>query len=331
MATYLFIATAIGLFIAQQTDGDWNLASHTLKEKYLTSITVSDKIVVVGSTEGAWHSSDNGKTWRATNENLAKAHVRWVTHASNNRTIFLAGTEPAGIFVSRDGGNTWSSRPEVSKLRDANGWFLPYSKAAGCVRGFAVARPEHGYGRIYAAVEVGGILISDDGGTTWRLVEGSDGSPNMNRVLGTMIHPDVHSLTVHPTSPDLVTAATGGGLYRSSDGGRSWENIYRCYIRAVWVDPADDRHLIAGPADGVSRRGRIEETYDGGQIWHVASDGMMPVPWSGHMVERFFHFDNALFAVLSNGALWSRSLDETTWRRVLSEVKGIKAVALRKE
>jgi hypothetical protein len=44
-------------------------------------------------------------------------------------------------------------------------------------------------------------------------------NPDMNRELGTTIHPDVHSITVHRTSSDLVTAATGGGLYRSADGG----------------------------------------------------------------------------------------------------------------
>ena len=107
-------------------------------------------------------------------------------------------------------------------------------------------------GRIYAAVEVGGVLASEDNGKTWHLVEGSDGKPDLDFDSDTLIHPDVHSITVHPSSSDLITAATGGGLYRSTDGGKSWKNIYRCYIRAVWVDPADPQHIIAGPADGVS-------------------------------------------------------------------------------
>jgi photosystem II stability/assembly factor-like uncharacterized protein len=326
MATYLYIATAIGLFIATQTDGNWNIASHTLKEKSLTSIAVSDGIILAGSAEGIWRSADNGKSWNEANINLTNRHVRWMTHTLYPQTTFLAGTEPAGIFVSRNGGKTWNSSPEVSELRDANGWFLPYSPEAGCVRGFAVAKPEDHHGRIYAAVEVGGVLISDDSGNAWRLAEGSDGNPNINQDLGTMIHPDVHSITVHLSSSNLVTAATGGGLYRSTDGGRNWENIYRCYIRAIWVDPADHQHIVAGPADGVSRNGRIEESFDGGQNWHLASDGMMPAPWSSHMVERFVQFDNDLFVVLSNGELWLKPLNKTKWRRVLSKIPHIKAV-----
>ena len=211
-------------------------------------------------------------------------------------------------------------------MRDRNAWFLPYSPNAGCVRGFAVAKPDKHSGRIYAAVEVGGVLFSDDRAKTWNLDKGSDGSPDFNRELGTMIHPDIHSITVHPTSSDLVTAATGGGLYRSADGGRNWKNIYQCYIRAVWVDPINPQHMIAGPADGVSRNGRIESSNDGGMTWQLASDGMPPAPWSRHMVERFFQLDNDLFAVLSNGELWLKHLDGSSWHQVISEINQIKAI-----
>lgn len=203
---------------------------------------------------------------------------------------------------------------------------MEIGKLSGCVRGFAVAKPEDYHGRIYAAVEVGGVLISDDSGSAWLMAEGSDGNPSMNRDLGTMIHPDVHSITVHRSSPDLVIAATGGGLYRSADGGRNWRNIYHCYIRAIWVDQADYLHMISGPADGVSRNGRIEESFDGGQNWNLASEGMKPAPWSSHMVERFVQLDNDLLAVLSNGELWVKPLNKTKWLRVLSKIPHVKAV-----
>jgi photosystem II stability/assembly factor-like uncharacterized protein len=327
MATILYIATAIGLFIVTQTNGDWEIVRHTLKEKALTSIAVSEGVIIAGTTNGIWRSSDNGKSWHESNDRLSIRHVRWIASSSDAPMTFLMGTEPAGIFVSNDGGKKWSSKPEIGKLRDTNGWFLPYSPKAGCVRGFAVAKPDNYRSRIYAAVEVGGVLISDDRGKTWNLAEGSDGNPDINRELATMIHPDVHSITVHRTSSDLVTAATGGGLYRSADGGRNWKNIYRCYIRAIWVDPANAQHIIAGPADGVSRNGRIEESYDGGQTWHLASDGMMPAPWSRHMVERFVQLDNDLFAILSNGELWFNRLDGSSWHRILSEIHQIKAIA----
>lgn len=327
MTIYIYLATAIGLFIAAQTNGEWKIVSHCLKEKALTSIAVSGGIILAGTPDGIWRSSDNGKSWHESDDRLSIRHVRWISGSAYHPQTFLAGTEPAGIFVSRDGGKAWRAKSEIDQLRDVNGWLLPYSPKAGCVRGFAIGQPEKQRSRMYAAVEVGGVLISDDAGQTWRLAEGSDGNPDIYRELGTMIHPDVHSIAVHPTDADLVTAATGGGLYRSADGGRKWQNLYRCYMRAIWVDPADARHMIAGPADGVARNGRIEESDDGGQTWRLASDGLPPTPWPRHMVERFAQLDDNLFAVLSNGELWLKALAETTWHRVLPELSQIKALA----
>jgi hypothetical protein len=70
--------------------------------------------------------------------------------------------------------------------------------------------------------------------------------------------------------------------------------------------------LILGPADGVGRNGRIEETHDGGQTWRLASTGLR-VPWRHHMVERFFQVNGDLPAVLSNGELIAAPLATLEW------------------
>ena len=106
MATLLYIATAIGLFIVTQTDGNWEIVKHTLKEKNLTSIAVSEGVIIAGTTDGIWRSSDNGKSWNESNGRLSIRHVRWITSSPYIPMTFLIGTEPAGIFVSNDGGKT---------------------------------------------------------------------------------------------------------------------------------------------------------------------------------------------------------------------------------
>ena len=55
---------------------------------------------------------------------------------------------------------------------------------------------------------------------------------------------------------------------------------------AIERDPARPAHMILGPADGVDRGGRIEESIDGGHNWKVVMDGVED-PWANHMVERF--------------------------------------------
>lgn len=84
--------------------------------------------------------------------------------------------------------------------------------------------------------------------------------------------------------------------------------------------------MILGPADGVDRNGRIEETTDGGQSWNLASRGMDGVPWRSYMVERFSQVGDELLAVLSNGELYASRLEALAWRRVLLSLSSVTAV-----
>ena len=196
---------------------------------------------------------------------------------------------------------------------------LPYSPEAGCVRGFAV----HGQ-RLYAAVEVGGVLRSEDGGASWALVAGSDGDPDLSGPPEPLIYPDVHDLAVHPSDPDLVVAATGGGLYRSDDGGATWALLYDCYCRALWLDPDDPDHIVFGPADRVGAVGRIEQSFDSGQTWQPAS-GRLDVPWPRTMPERLTKIGDALFCVLADGRPLTTPLDTLDWQFV-EGITGVNAI-----
>jgi hypothetical protein len=132
---------------------------------------------------------------------------------------------------------------------------------------------------------------------------------------------------VHPSSPDLLYAPTGGGLYRSQDGGARWQQLYRSYCRAVWADPARTGHLVFGPADSVNRNGRIERTSDDGQTWQPASEGLR-VPWPHNMVERFLPADKELLAVLASGELLAAPYDTLQWQPLLPDVDDARALAL---
>ncbi|MEJ2165490.1 MAG: hypothetical protein P8X90_08170 [Desulfobacterales bacterium] len=127
--------------------------------------------------------------------------------------------------------------------------------------------------------------FSRDEGESWRLIEGSDGKPDADRDVGEMIHPDVHSITVHPTNADRI---------------------------------------VFGPADGVSRNGRIEESRDGGRNWQPAA-AVIQTLWPRHMVERLVQVADELVAVLSNGELWATVLSRIEWRRILPDLDDITA------
>ena len=318
----LLAGTGHGLVAATRTADGWREEACALAEHDVTGVVSREGAILAGTTDGVFRSDDGGRTWREASDGLTIRHVRWLAYHPDVSDLEFAGTEPAGIFVSHDGAATWRTCPEVEALRDEHRWFLPYSPEAGCIRGFAFHRD-----RAYAAVEVGGVLRSDDAGETWRLAAGSTGVPSFDIPPAPLVFPDVHWVAGHPASPDLVFAATAEGLYRSTDGGDTWAVTHAgSYCRAVWVDPLDPDHIILAPADSVARKnGRIEESRDGGQSWERASSGL-DLPWPNRMVDRFIQIGQDLLAITNDGRLYAAGLDTLQWTPVLTGVQSVKAV-----
>ncbi len=317
MIDNLLLATRHGLVTCHREGEQWREMSRRLADKHVTCVIQRENMVLAGTTDGIYRSDDAGGSWREASEGLNARHVRWMLYHPDVRELVFAGTEPANIYVSHDGGLTWRGKPEVEQLRDQHQWAMPYSPAAGCVRGFAFLGT-----RGYAAVEVGGVLRSEDSGETWRLVEGSNRNPDVEGPPEQSIYPDVHSVSVHPWSRDVAFASSGGGFYRTTDGGKVWSLVYDCYCRAAWVNPADPQNIILGPANGVNRDGWIAGTNDGGQTWVSASAGL-DVPWGQNMVERFIQAREDVLAVLANGELLSSPIAGWQWERVVPEIAEI--------
>lgn len=320
MIDLIYLATNTGLVICERELGKWRVVVRKLKTLVVTSVIAREGVVLAGTTDGIQRSDDAGRFWHTTSTGLTSPYVRWLAYHPDISDREYAGTEPAGIFVSHDGAEHWTACPEVHALRDKHLWRMPYSPAAGCVRGFTFCGQ-----RMYAAVEVGGVLRSDDGGEHWALAAGSDGNPDLNGPPKPYVYPDIHDLVVHPSDPDLVWAATGDGLYRSQDGGATWESLYDCYCRALWVDPNDAQHIIFGPAKRVSAGGSIQASHDGGRTWKAAT-GTLEVPWRRTMPERMCQIGDELYTILADGRLLVAPLATLDWKFILENVGEVNAV-----
>ena len=319
MGRKIIAASDQGVIILERENTNWELSAHQLKDQRFTSIAVSGAgAVLAGTRNGVFLSLDSGETWNESNTGLKETHIRSLAFHPENPGFAYAGTEPAAIFYSKDGGNNWLECVNVPRYRDENNWFLPYSPEAGCIRGFSF-KAELGF----AAVEVGGMLVSHDYGESWQMThENYTRSPTEKN-----IHADVHRVYIHQKSKNTVVAPTGGGLYLSEDGADTWDLINPSYCRAAWSPSDNWNEIIFGPADGPDRNGRILRTTDGGKHWEQADAGL-DTPLNRTMVEHLIPVGEELFAVLSNGHLIVSQKNDIHWKSVLPSAKGIRSIAV---
>ena len=173
---------------------------------------------------GLYHSRD-GTAW--TNLGVPEETVYAVAASPTGEWLY-AGTRPTRVYATPlpDDGPlepdslAWRELSGFRELPSREEWGVPRHDDIAQVRSLCV-HPDSP-DRIVAGVEPGGVHVSDDGGTTWE--ERTDG-----------VHDDVHEL--HVEADGTYVAATGVGLYRTTDAGRSWtrldEGVDQRYFRAA--------------------------------------------------------------------------------------------------
>ncbi len=114
---------------------------------------------------------------------------------------------PGGVFKSIDSGVTW---------REHN-FGLPTLAVDDPTRQgyYALAISPSSPDTVYLGIYQRGIYRSENGGATWLVKNGSN---------GTMVGATIASLLIDPSDPDLVYAATEDGVFITKDGADSWSD-----------------------------------------------------------------------------------------------------------
>lgn len=231
---------------------------------------------------GVYRTLDGGNSWNRVLFKDNETGCSDVAIDPNNPRVIFAGFWQArrrpweltsggpgsDLFVSRDGGETWTSLKKDAKK---NG--LP-PDVWGKV-GVAVAPSRSD--RVYALIEAekGGLFRSDDGGDSWERT--SDDRTLRQRAWY------YSTLTVHPKNPDEVWAPQVPML-RSSDGGRTFKSVRGFHHgdhHDLWIDPLNPDRMID------SNDGGVDLSTDGGRTWfapplpvsqfyHVSADNRVP-------------------------------------------------------
>lgn len=175
------------------------------------------------------------------------------------RPHILWATNGAEVAVSRDSGCSYERRFALEFLPSLD---IPISAANATIRHVVV--PERASGTVLLAIEerlgaaAGGaraglvrphILVSNDGGKTWRLGDG--GLPATSQaIIDLKIAPSDPSKAFMLIGDALPLAGDGvpqlgssSDVYASEDGGRTWARRGRGVVVELHVDPLDPREL----------------------------------------------------------------------------------------
>ncbi len=168
-------------------------------------------------------------------------------HADQPDTLY-AGIEPAGLFVSGDGGARWQALRGLNEHPTRGSW----QPAKGGLALHSICVDPREARRIYAAVSAGGVYRSDDGGANWKPVNQgvradylADTSPESGHC--------VHRIVLHPARPDRLYQQSHTGTYRTDNRGESWleitEGLPSDFGYAVATDPGDPDTVYVIPEE----------------------------------------------------------------------------------
>jgi hypothetical protein len=193
--------------------------------------------------------------------------------------VLYCGVEPAALFESRDGGESWSPVEGLLNHEHRPRW-MP--GAGGLCLHTILPDPANGQ-RMAVAISTGGFYRTDDGGRSWRA---------RNVGVRAVFLPDhypefgqcVHKVAHHPSRPERLFLQNHWGLYRSDDWGDSWHDVANGvpsdFGFAMEVHPHDPDTAFIVPLESdqfrcvPEARLRVYRTRDAGASWEPLGEGL---------------------------------------------------------
>lgn len=233
------------------------------------------------------HSGDGGANWSSLS---AVPHHPSGRHASGLQSIWhlawspdgkrlYAGIDPAGLFVSDDGGASWSDVTALNEHETRVSW--EPSRGLFALHSICVDRNDPAH--LVVGVSAGGVYRSIDGGATWSPGNAGVRAEQLPERFPVAGH-NVHRVVMHPVNGQRLYRQCYNGTYRSDDGGASWTEITAGlpsdFGYAIACDPRDPDVVLQIPESSshmrttVDGRLRVYRSTDAGRSWCSVSSGL---------------------------------------------------------
>lgn len=242
-------------------------------------------------------SKDLGETFKETKsapafpreDGRALANI-WALEPGADRNELLCGVEPASLFTSRDGGDSWELAPGISNHEHSRKW----NPGNGGLCLHTILRDGN---RVHLGISTGGHYLSEDGGATFTAA---------NTGIGAGFFPDpfpafgqcVHKITGHRDAPGRLYMQNHGGwaewdgpggrrpdigVLRSDDHGHTWRSIAKGlpsdFGFPIVVHPQDPDTVYVMPLEPMTRAcpGGVPAVWrseNGGNSWTKLTEGL---------------------------------------------------------
>lgn len=205
--------------LAKSTDGgeNWSLIDYRHSEpRGLAISNQNPQVVYLGTQDGLLKSADGGETWKLLDNGIPTNFLFWTVAVDpDDDSFIMAGGEPVRastkvnwefgtFYCSQNNGESWEEVRDERDTAEAPIWTRR--------------------GPIYTIIDIefgpeNDIYVTNEGGTLFF---------TRDRKTWESLLPDARhfwEIEIDPTDPRILYAAGTKGVYKSIDGGKSWQDI----------------------------------------------------------------------------------------------------------
>ena len=281
---------------------------------------------------GVWKTTDAGRTWTPIFDDQPTGSIGTIVIApSDSNTLYVGSGEGLhrpdlstgdGVYKSSDGGKTWTN----VGLREAQQIPSIAVDPKDPNRVFVAA-----LGHPYGPNEERGIFRSTNGGRTFERVLYKDENTGGNDVDIDPSNPQIVYATLWEERQgpweNAVWSGTGGGIFKSTDGGTTWRKLTAGLPMVVQanlaISPANPQRIFAAVA-GAPQEGMLDQARgtvafyrsdDAGETWKQVTQDNRPMGriGGGDLAMPILHPTNPDILVSASTVSWKSTDGGVTW------------------